>query len=70
MTFEDGGRTGVPFWIWSGDRLMDLTRYQALKMKLKAIGAEDYLFIEAGGFSTRNKPGWKPSWYVMKRQAI
>jgi hypothetical protein len=67
MTFEDGGRTGVPFWIWSGDRLMDLTRYQALKMTVRTVGDDDYLFVESGGFGTRNKPGWKSSWYVMKR---
>jgi hypothetical protein len=32
---------------------------QALKRRLKTIGDSDYLFIEAGGFSTRNRPGWK-----------
>jgi hypothetical protein len=70
MTFKDGGRTGDPLWVWSGDRLMDLTRYQALKMTVKSIGGSDYLFVEAGGFSTRNKPGWKTPLYVMKREGV
>jgi len=67
MTFKDGGRTGDPTWVWSGDVLMDLSRYQALKMIVKKTGDSDYLFIEAGGFSTRNRPGWKSQWYVLKR---
>ena len=68
MTFKDKGMTGQGLWIWSGDALMDLNRYQALKMTVKAIDGNDYLFIEAGGFSTRNRKGWRPSLYVMKRK--
>jgi len=48
---------------------MDLDRYQALQMTVKNIGGDDHLFIEAGGFSTRNPAGWQSPWYVMKRQA-
>ena len=65
-----GSRPQVPdktLWIWSGDILMDLGRYQALKTTVKEINRSDYLFIEAGGCSTRNLVGWKPPWYVMKR---
>jgi len=69
VTFKDKGLTGVGTWIWSGDTLMDLSRYQALKMTVRTIGGSDYLFIEAGGFSARNRPGWKTPLYVMKRQA-
>ena len=68
LTFKDAGRTDQMMWIWSGDTLMDLERNQALKMMLKTIGGSDYLFVEAGGFSTRNKPGWKTQWFVMKRK--
>ena len=68
ITFKDSGRTHVGTWIWSGDTLMDLEGYQALKMIVKTIGGSDYLFVEAGGFSTRNKPDWRTPWYVMKRQ--
>jgi hypothetical protein len=67
ITFKDDGKTDDILRIWSGDVLMDLTKNQALKMTLKAIGRNDYLFVEAGGFSTRNKPGWKPVLYVLKR---
>ncbi len=68
ITFQDNGRTDDVMRHWSGDVLMDLTRYEALKMIAKAIGGEDYLFVEAGGFSTRNPAGWQSPWYIMKRQ--
>ncbi len=67
ITFNDGGKTSDPTWAWSGDTLMDLNKYQALLMSTKKLGDEEYLFIEAGGFSTRQKPGWKPVWFVLKR---
>jgi hypothetical protein len=68
ITFREAGKTDNILRIWSGDVLMDLTKNQALKMKFKTIGDNDYLFIEAGGFSKRNKAGWQPSLYVLKRQ--
>jgi hypothetical protein len=46
---------------------MDLTRYEALKMKIQEIDGQDYLFIEAGGFSTRNPADWKSQWHVLKK---
>ena len=46
---------------------MDLNRYQALKMTPKTLDGSEYLFIEAGGFSTRNKLGWKSKLYVLSR---
>jgi len=67
MTFKDKGETDEMLWIWSGDTLMDLEWNQALKMTVKTIGGGDYLFIEAGGFSTQNPVGWQSPWYVMKR---
>jgi hypothetical protein len=67
MTFKDGGMTHDTTWMWSGDTLMDLTKFQALKMQVKIVGGAEYLFVEAGGFGTRNKPGWKPKLYVLKR---
>jgi hypothetical protein len=67
VTFKDGGLTDSGARIWSGDTLMDLDRFQALKMTPKAIGATDYLFIEAGGFSDKNPAGWKSPIIVMKR---
>jgi|688.fasta_scaffold212492_3 hypothetical protein len=49
---------------WSGDTLLDLARLEALKMTVK----DDYLFIEAGGFSAKNPLGWKSPLVVMKRK--
>ncbi len=68
MTFKNNGITGDALRIWSGDTRMDLDSYQALKMVVKKIGGNDYLFIEAGGFSARNPVGWQSPWYVMKRR--
>ena len=68
MSLENGGTTGDPTWLWSGDTLMDLNKYQALKMKPKSYGDADYLFVEAGGFSTRNKPDWKTKWFVFQKK--
>jgi len=68
ITFQDNGRTDDMMRLWSGDVLMDLTRYEALKMVVKAIDGEDYLFVESGGFSTRNPKGWQSPLYVMKRR--
>lgn len=67
ITFKPDGRTSEPLWAWSGDVLMDLDRYQALKMHVNQIDDEEYLFIEVGGFSTRQKPGWKSAWFVLKK---
>jgi len=68
MTFREEGGTDSVLWLWSGDTLMDLTRYQALKMVVKTIDGGEYLFVEIGGFSTRNKPGWQTTWQVMKQR--
>ncbi|MAG93171.1 MAG: hypothetical protein CMJ48_05415 [Planctomycetaceae bacterium] len=68
INFKDDGETENVTRLWSGDALMDLTRYEALRMKIDNIGGEEYLFIEAGGFSTRNKPDWKSQLIVMKKQ--
>jgi len=67
ITLKDGGGTGDPTWVWSGDFLMDLNKYQALRMLPQTLGGAEYLFVEAGDFSTRHKPGWKPQWFVLRR---
>jgi len=53
--------------VWSGDRMMDIARYQALQMKTKTIADKEYLFLEAGGFSAKNKAGWLSPWIVFTR---
>lgn len=67
LQLADKGETGQPLLIWSGDRMMDLTRYQALQIKTKTIADKEYLFLEAGGFSTRNQAGWLSPWLVFTR---
>ena len=67
ISFKDNGRTDNVTRLWTGDTLLDLTRYEALKMKIKTINDENYLFIEAGGFNEKNGPDWKPNLYVLKR---
>ena len=67
LSLKEGGKTNDPAWAWSGNTLMDLTRYQALRMVPVNLGGKDYLFVEAGGFGTRKKPGWKPKLLVLAR---
>ena len=67
LNLKEGGRTDSPVWAWSGDILMDLTKFQALKMQPRNIGDRDYLFVEVGGFGTRSKPGWKSQLLVLAR---
>jgi hypothetical protein len=69
LTVRDGGLTDSSTLIWSGDTLMDLESFQALKMNIQAIAGSEYLLIEAGGFSDRNPVGWKSPLIVMKRAA-
>lgn len=40
---------------------------QALRMKTKTIANKEYIFLEAGGFSAKNKAGWIPPWFVFSR---
>jgi len=68
ITVKEGGLTDSAALIWSGETLMDLDRYHALKMTSKTIGGGEYLFVEAGGFSDKNPVGWKSPLIVMKRK--
>jgi hypothetical protein len=68
IVFQNNGHTDAPDFIWSGDMLMDLTRSQALRITPKTIDGTDYLFIESGGFSDRQKSGWQSPWSVLRKQ--
>ena len=68
ISFEGRGKTADPLWVWSGDTLMDLGRYEALKIVPRTLRGTEYLFIEEGGFSSQKKPGWKSSWLVLIRR--
>ncbi len=70
ITFLGGGSTQLPDMIWSGDLLMDLKRYQAMKITPKPVDGAEYLFIEAGGFSNQHPVGWKSPMVVMKRKGV
>lgn len=67
IDFQSNGETDDVTRIWSGDTLMDLSRYEARKMQIKTVNDEEFLFIEAGGFSARHPVGWQSPWYVLKR---
>ena len=67
ITFKDDGETDSPTRVWSGDTLMDLDKYQALKLRNQSIGGTQYLFLEAGGFSNRHKTDWQSKWYVLSQ---
>lgn len=68
ITLQEGGRTSASTWAWSGNTLMDLNKYQALKMRGKKIGETEYLFVECGDFSTRHKADWQSQWFVFRRR--
>jgi len=61
IALKKNGETDEMLRIWSGDTLMDLAANSALKMTVKQMDGSDCLFIEAGGFGTRNKGQQQPS---------
>ena len=67
LTFKEEGLTEKPTRIWSGDTLMDMTRWEALKVTVQTIAGTEYLAVEAGGFSDKNPAGWKCPLIIMKR---
>ena len=67
VSLKENGETGENLLIWSGDKLLDLDRGQALAMTVRTLGDADYLFVEAGGFNAKNGPDWKSPLLVLKR---
>ena len=67
LVLKSDGRTESVTRIWSGDTLMDLSRYEALKIERREIGDREYLFVEAGGFKAKHAEDWKSPWYVFER---
>jgi len=68
LNLKDGGSTDQATRVWSGDTLMDLDKFQALKMKLVTIQGIEYLVVEEGNFSNRHKPDWQSKVIVMVRK--
>ncbi|PXA02952.1 hypothetical protein DDZ13_14285 [Coraliomargarita sinensis] len=67
ITFMEDGATGDGLVIWSDNMLLDLRKNEALRITPETINGMEYLFIEAGGFNTREGPDWTPPLFVMKR---
>jgi hypothetical protein len=76
ISFAKDGKTDSERFVWSGDVLMDLNEFQALQITPKTMAGSEYLFIEAGGYSRKDRDGWKPDhapdWkpalFVMRRK--
>jgi len=68
LSLNSDGKTGNPLVMWSGDTLVDLEKYQALKMVPDKIDGQDYLFVESGGFDNRKPADWTSPWTVFKRK--
>jgi hypothetical protein len=66
-TFKDDGTTDEPIWIWSGDWLMDLDNYRALRTKTKTVDGTEYLFVESGNFNRKEEHGTEVLWQVFSR---
>ncbi len=67
LNLKPDGSTDDPLVIWTGDTLMDLRKNEALAMRVESRQGSDYLFIESGGFQTKNGNSWKSPWFVLKR---
>ncbi len=66
-TFNKDGTTDAAVWIWSGDWLMDLDNYQALRTQTKTINGAEYLFVESGNFNRREQHGTEVPLQVFSR---
>ncbi len=68
LMMADDGRTNDPLIFYSGDLVMHLNTNQALNLSLNDIDGASYLFVEAGGFATKNGPNYKSPLVVWKRE--
>lgn len=68
LTLKDDGLTDDDYRIWSGDMLMDIENFQAMRTHLHTEDGVRYLVVEAGGFSNRNRPDWTTNLLVMKQE--
>lgn len=68
LSLKANGQTNDPAWLWSGNMLMDLTKYEAMKIQAKSVAGSDYLFIESGDFYNHHHEGWTSPWLVLTRK--
>jgi hypothetical protein len=67
ITFKARGKTDSGTRMWNGRILIDLARGEALEMSTELVNGEQYLFIEAGGFSESKPTDWHPGYFVLKK---
>lgn len=67
ITFKDNGKTDNSDRLWTGRMLIDLANGEALEMSAERTNGEQYLFIEAGGFSESKPTDWHPGYFVLKK---
>ncbi|MDT8390362.1 MAG: DUF6288 domain-containing protein [Lentisphaeria bacterium] len=65
LSLKADGRTGDERLRWSGDTLMNLKTYEALKMRVQTIDGKAYLLVESGGFNKKRPEDWTCPWIVM-----
>ena len=75
ISIKPDGKTDLEDQLWTGDTLIYLKRdyrgtaaFEALKMVPKTLDGKEFLFIEAGGFSTKLPASWKTHWIVLKKK--
>jgi hypothetical protein len=68
LAFGADVRTGNPLLVWTGSKLLNAGRREALAVVHERIGEKDYLFIEIGGFNTDRAVGWTSPWLVFEKQ--
>ncbi len=68
ITLENDLYTGDPLFIWTGAKLLDIERLEALSVQQDRVRGTDYLFIQRGGFSPDHEAGWTSPWLVFEKQ--
>lgn len=68
IDLTDDLRTSNPLFVWTGTKLLDVQRKQALQVEHKTVQDQPYLFIEAGGFNPDRPVGWTAPWLVFEKK--
>lgn len=67
LEIRDDLRTSNPLLIWTGTRLLDVERGEALVVEQHVIDGKAFLFVELGGFSQDQESGWRSPWLVFEK---
>ncbi len=68
ITLSNDLHTGDPLLVWTGTKLLDVQRAEALSVAHEQVNDKQYLFIERGGFSPDHQTGWTSPWLVFEKQ--